>query len=58
MKAVCKDAGPHRQYEVGKIYDYTVSGEVCVVEGALDVSVKNFPAFFDKVEDTDGQKES
>ena len=51
MKARCINAGPHRQYELGKIYDYSVACEVCNIEGAMSVSVKNFPAFFERVED-------
>lgn len=51
MRARCINAGPHHQYELGKIYNYSVLCEVCSIEGAMNVSVKNFPVFFEKVED-------
>ena len=57
MKAKCINAGPHHQYELGKIYDYSVMCGVCDIKGAMSVSEKNFPVFFEKIEEN-GQTET
>lgn len=51
MKAKCINAGAHRQWEVGKIYDYSVKYGVCFLDGAMAVSVNVFNSFFEKVGD-------
>ena len=45
MKARCINAGAHRQWEVGKIYEYSAytGGDVINIHGAIDVSKKKFP---------------
>ena len=50
MKARCKNAGAHRQYEVGRVYNYHVINGVCDLDGAMNVSANLFNVFFDKVE--------
>lgn len=51
MKAKCINAGAHRQWEVGKIYNYTIKYGVCFLEGAMAVSMNIFNSFFEKVID-------
>lgn len=51
MKAKCINAGAHRQWKVGKIYDYTIKYGVCFLEGAMAVSITNFSSFFEKIND-------
>lgn len=53
FKARCINAGPHRQYEVGKIYNYSVVCGVCQIEGAISVSKVFFNNFFEKIEDNE-----
>lgn len=51
LKAKCINAGAHRQWEVGKIYNYTIKYGVCFLEGAMAVSMSIFNSFFEKVKD-------
>lgn len=55
LKAKCINAGAHRQWEVGKIYNYTVKYGVCFIEGSMAVSLCNFSAFFERVEDEEAE---
>ena len=58
MKARCINAGAHRQWEVGKIYEYSAytGGEVINIHGAMGVSKKNFPMYFEEVKDDEETK--
>lgn len=49
LRAKCINAGSHHQYEVGKIYEYSVACGVCNIDGAMNISEKYFDNFFEKI---------
>lgn len=51
MKVRCINAGAHHQWEVGKVYECTgyPGGEVFNIHGAMGVSKKNLPKYFEEV---------
>jgi len=51
FKARCINAGPHHQYEVGRVYEYSVLCGVCDIKGAMSVSKTFFNNFFEEIKD-------